>query len=500
MTGSAKPRRWWPRCAALAAVVFGLVALGLAPPPVAWYARYDSTGRILVDKRLLQSVRVAPLVSWALRAAHEPAKRWVSFDVDELLASARARARLPAAARFWVDVEAGETERVDARTDRERYAGTYWMRFLETFADEVARSPTVSAFGRLVLRDQLVKSLSFQLRVVDLVERHPEILDETVERPIVVAGPPRTMTTHAQSILGQHPDLRYVSFYEANEALDPAGVPADVLGTERDPRVFLLEVAEYLMWYLRPLMVYMFKHGPFLPAEDIHFMEPAMASPTFEIFGVFPRYSKLWLESRDNRSAYRMLRLMQRVVQWQERTRAAKLGRPYHVRRWIMKTPEHAFHLRDLYAIYPDALLVLTHRDVASVTGSYIPMVTYVSGFVNFPVDAQRMAEYLLDANEARWNHLVDEFDEVVPPSQALMVPFKDFVKDNLGWAVKMLRFAGLDSSPAVVDKLRRFIESSPREGANRFKYDIQSFGPEFEPDALRRRFARYERRFGEFF
>ena len=79
---------------------------------------------------------------------------------------------------------------------------------------------------------QLLKN---RLLVSDLLARHPEILDIPIARPIVIAGLPRTGTTHLHNLLSADPDLRSLPYWESLEPV-PAGDERPGPG-EPDPRL-----------------------------------------------------------------------------------------------------------------------------------------------------------------------------------------------------------------------------------------------------------------------
>ena len=62
--------------------------------------------------------------------------------------------------------------------------------------------------------------------------RHPEIHEIEVTAPIIIAGLPRTGTTHLHNLLAADPALRYLPYWES---IEPIPRPATV-GIEPDPR------------------------------------------------------------------------------------------------------------------------------------------------------------------------------------------------------------------------------------------------------------------------
>ena len=54
--------------------------------------------------------------------------------------------------------------------------------------------------GRATVIDRAVAALASRLELHDYVQRHPEVHDEAVERPLMIMGMPRTGTTMASYV------------------------------------------------------------------------------------------------------------------------------------------------------------------------------------------------------------------------------------------------------------------------------------------------------------
>jgi len=492
---------WATVAVALLGIVTGLLIQTLVPPKLTSYAQVLPNGKIVIDKDLIEGVeRQYPSLLrhllWLIGTGSFT--QWaMPLTEESIVSAARARSGLGPDAAFWYDAEAGEKVEGPAN-EANSYMKTYWYSRLQVLlkATREEAAPYLSAFGWFITRDTIVESLANQMRAVDLIRKHPDILKEKIDRPIVITGPPRTMTTHGQSILAQHPDVLYLRFTESRDPLQPENLDPKLVYTDADPRAKLLKIGRGLLWYIRPFFRYMFRtdeHDPGnSPNEDIFMSMLVFGSAVFRTQTYVPTYSKVWSEM-DNKPAFRFQKIVQQIIQWQERHRIGARNK-----RWLMKTPEHAGFMRDLMQVYPDAFVMLTHRNPVPVVSSFIPMVIYTAGFWNSKIDAIKFAEYQLDSLEHILNNLVDQV-EVIPKNQIMHVPFSKFVNDNYAVIEEVCRFSGLSLSPEAVNRMQKYIETSPREGANRFEYKIETFGPAFKKEALQKRFKHYMDKFQEY-
>src|SRR5699024_2380604 len=76
----------------------------------------------------------------------------------------------------------------------------------------------------------------------------------------------------------------------------------------------------------------------------------SMTSVSFECTALIPSYSR-WLASQDWTAAYR-----------RHRRNLQLIGLHDQDRRWVLKNPSHLFALDALLSVYPDAVVIQTHR------------------------------------------------------------------------------------------------------------------------------------------
>ncbi|MET0826479.1 MAG: sulfotransferase, partial [Acidimicrobiales bacterium] len=88
------------------------------------------------------------------------------------------------------------------------------------YQNEAGLSPT----GRVAAAGSVAQLLRNRLLLTDLLARHPEIHDVEIRRPMIIAGLPRTGTTHLHNLLAADPALRSLPYWES---LEPVPVPGE---------------------------------------------------------------------------------------------------------------------------------------------------------------------------------------------------------------------------------------------------------------------------------
>ena len=237
---------------------------------------------------------------------------------------------------------------------------------IPSFGDEGFREPLrlllralesegrLTLLGRIAARADIAGLLTTRLRLEADRKRYPAIADEAIRRPLFVVGLPRTGSTLLHHLLAQDPGGRVA---RAWEVMEPSP-PPERARYETDARIG--RAARRLAWFDRIAPDFKRIHplGAELPLECIAIMSASFASPRFHTTYHVPSY-QAWLASADLSPAYDFHRRFLQHLQWR-----APAGH------WVLKAPSHVFGFEPLFATYPDAVVVQTHRDPLTVLAS----------------------------------------------------------------------------------------------------------------------------------
>ena len=380
----------------------------------------------------------------------------VRFDADDVLAAAAQRAGLS-----------------DFGSDDFRARLAVQCRAIEEDAD-------LNALGRLGVHANLVRYATNRLRFEDLLRRHPEILEVKLERPLIVAGMPRTGTTHLLNLIGADTRLRSLPYWEA---LEPVPVRGEAPGRDgRDPRWTRCDASYQQMVASMPLIVAMHDMPPEHIHEEIELEELDFASYLLEWLCRPPRWRDHYL-ALDQRPHYAYMKRVLQALSW--------LRGPS---RWVLKSPQHLEQLPALLDVFPDATLVLTHRDPVAVLRSTLTMLGYGDRVRRRRVDLEGLADYWIDRVGRLLAACARDVDRL-PASQTIDVPFHEFMADDLGMVAKIYAKAGLELTSAARAQLAAFAAANPRGRHGQVVYDLEGdFG--LAPRDVRKQFAAYLERF----
>lgn len=357
--------------------------------------------------------------------------------------------------------------------------GDDWFREpLSVLCGSLRSEARLAPMGVVTLWVQIVQALAGRLRIEEEIRRHPEILQIPVERPIVIAGLPRTGTTHLHNLMSADPALRHLPYWESVEPV----LPDHERGLDPDPRIAraasVLEAAEGPLPHLRRMHDMWPEHAH----EDIQLLALSCSSFYFESFAPLPSYRD-WLKTADQAPAYAYLRRTLQVLQW------LRGGR-----RWVLKAPGHLEQLRTLIATFPDAFVVVTHRDPGEIAASLCTMMTYSARLSQDRVDPREAGRYWADRMADLLNGCLDSRD-AVPAEQSADVRFDDFMADVLGTVRELYRRAGQPFTATTEAAMTTFQADHPRGKHGSVIYDLADF--DLDGAEIRQRLSAYRQRFG---
>lgn len=326
-----------------------------------------------------------------------------------------------------------------------------------------------------------VRYATNRLLIQDYLKQHPEIHEEVIERPVIVAGMPRSGTTHLLNLLGADTRLRSNPLWECYEPLPNPLEPPREDGV--DPRYARTAEKWEMQKAASPLSAAMHPMEPDHFHEDIELQGPDFASYNFEWIARAPRFRDHYL-SHDQTPHYEYMKTVFKILQWRD----VQAGLPR--KRWVTKCPQHLEQLPVLKRVFPDATVAITYRDPVEVIQSAITMIAYGERMSYPDIDARGLLEYWTDRIETLLRANVRD-RHVWPEEQSVDVPFETFMADDMAVVRAVRAKAGLPETEQANREVARFIADHPRGKYGQIVYNLErDFG--IRPSELRKRFDFY--------
>jgi len=400
-----------------------------------------------------------------------------------------ANPRLTEAQRAAIDY--GETLRVDLGRDAilrdameitglNDWGPVDFVERLDLLCDEWGNDEGLLGIGRLTLRNKLLQFASNRLLLQDMFNRHPEIDDISIEAPLIVAGLPRSGTTHLVNLIARDTRFRSLPLWESYEPVPSPG--EGMLADGTDPRYRRCAEAWESMRQFTPHIAAMHPMNPDHIHEELELMGPNFGSYNMEwLASMSPRWRDHYY-NEDQTYQYDYMKRVLKLLLWQQRGS----DRPT---RWVLKCPQHLEQLPVLHRVFPDATIAITHRDPVSAIQSAVTMLAYG--------DRMRRKQVRLDELLAYWTDRIEHLLRAcvrdrgsLAGDRSIDVPFHEFIEDDVGWVEKIYDKAGLELDDAARARFEAFVRANS-ESYGRVVYDLKNqFNA--DPRTLRERFAFY--------
>ena len=368
-----------------------------------------------------------------------------------------------------------------ARTGLDEFGPDDFRERLGVQLDEVNADDERTGIGRLVVFGDCVRYAANRLRIHALLEEHPEILDVPIERPVIVIGLPRSGTTNLVNLLAADSRFRSMPLWESYE---PVPDPTEAMGADGvGPRWTRCDEAWSLMQQAAPFVAAMHPMEPDHVHEEIELQCPDFSSYNHEWVCRAPRWRDYYL-AHDQTPHYAYMKRVLQILQW------------YRPRdRWVLKSPQHLEQIGPLMTTFPDATIVVTHRDPVAVVQSTITMNCYGARTTYRETRPEWYRDYWTD----RIGRLIDASlrdRHLLPADRTLDVFFDRYMDDEPSTIARIYELAGIELTERAWAEIEAYRVTHPRSRGGRVVYDLRG---DFRttPEAVRERFADYMDAFG---
>ena len=328
---------------------------------------------------------------------------------------------------------------------------------LDSYANEAGLTELGSKMFRYFLKGALIARLMSEASW----RATPSYADVEITRPIFVTGLPRTGTTALHRLL----------------AADPAHQGLEMWLTEfpqpRPPRE---------QWANNPVYQQIdagiaqhhvenpeFMGLHYLDAGEVEecwqLLRQSIMSISYESLAYVPTYSK-WLAEQDWTPAYA-----------RHRQNLQMIGSNDPGKRWVLKNPSHLFALDALMAVYPDALVIQTHRAPETIIASMCSLAEHATPGWSTVFVGDTIGRTQLDL----WSRGLHQFSQAraqYDEAQFLDVEFDDLRADPLGTVERVYAALGTEISGEARAAMVA-LDAESASGARRphHRYDLSDYG-----------------------
>ncbi len=370
-------------------------------------------------------------------------------------------------------------DRACARAGQDDFGDLWFLEPMQHFIDAANAESRSTVAGRASQAETTINGLVNRLRMVEDIKRHPEILDEDVRVAGIILGLPRTGSTLFQRLLASVPGMTAMRWFEGQNY---ARFPGEARGEPAER----IELAQGIIddWLkLAPDLLSIHPLEPGAPDEEVMIMGQMFVSTMVEGMNHVPSFAR-WLNGYDQSRGYEDFKTILKYLQWQDPARRGS--------GWILKSPSHLPYTDVVARAFPDALLIMTHRDPVQTVPSYISLQASLYQ-LNASIGDKEVAAFWFP-RLVEWMTRFQAARERIGEDRFIDIDYRAVVKRPMVEAERVLARFGISADARVETALVEFLAGNKREQRPVHDYSAERFG--LTDETISQAFAAYRARF----
>ena len=326
-----------------------------------------------------------------------------------------------------------------------------WRSRLDSMVRAIETESDLSVVGRLCTRQEILRSLRTRLFMTRKLKECPAILDEEIVAPIIVTGQGRSGTSILFELLALDPAARSIAAWEATNPVPQTDDVAALMAQTEPEQEFWADI--------QPEYASVHEHRSDLPVECISAMMPSFAS------------FQWWIENSmtswmpDFVAALQFHKVFLQIRQYEEPKKT-----------WVLKTPVYLPVLDLVFQFFPDAWVLLTHRDPLKTMPSGMSTLASVRWQRSDSVDLEKLTASAAGSYDLMV-HVKQRRDNGDFPDQIADVHFRDQMRDPVEGIRSAYALAGRRFDEAHADRIRAYLDSKPKGKFGKHEYLPEDWG-----------------------
>lgn len=365
------------------------------------------------------------------------------------------------------------------RTGLSDFGDTWFLEPMDKFIESANSEARLTPAGVAAQTEVIVKGLASRLRMFEDIKRHPEILDEKVEVAGIILGLPRTGSTIFHRLLASSPGMTAIRWFEAQNF---APFPGETPGDPQERRAYAKAMIEGWL-QAAPELASIHPLDPEAPDEEILILGQMFVSTMVEGMTFVPGFTR-WLDDYDQSRGHEDLKTILQYLQWQEPSRRGS--------KWVLKSPSNLPYAEVAAKAFPDALLIMTHRDPLQTVPSYVSMqaALYKLGAT---IDDRDVGAFWFP-RLVNWMKRFEVARERIGEDRFVDIDYREVARDPLRQAQRVLERMGLPADGGSEAAMAEFMAGNQREQRPTHDYSLERFG--LDEEEVKQAFAQYRDRY----
>jgi len=332
---------------------------------------------------------------------------------------------------------------------------------LQAAVASLATEPGLGEEGRARAIGQFGDNLRRLSLIAADLERHPEIAEVEIKRPVFILGLPRCGTSLLHALIDADPSVRTPLSWEV-AAPSP---PPEAASFDTDPRAGAFDA--YVDANFQGKWADVRKAHPIgarIPQECGMILETAFESLNLTMLFRLRDYYNWYLKA-DTRFAYQVHKMWLQHLTWHNPGKYT-----------VLKVQEHMYHVPELLSVYPDAVFVQPHRDPVTVMASISRLLEVIRSISFEHQDRAELGEELLHLWHDGQVRMM-AYRQAHPDLPIHDMRYKDIARDPVGAVRGIYAFAGMEFTPEAEAGIRGWLAANPADKHGRHSYSLGDYG-----------------------
>lgn len=331
-------------------------------------------------------------------------------------------------------------------------------------------------FGALAVKSLLERTLYGRFKVEQVLAENPEIEQSVIKEPVFIIGMPRTGTTILHATMHEDPAHRSPLAWEC---LLP--YPAPKVESYTDNEQFKTVTKEFDQLF-KLVPDFLKKHYMAADSPQECLGINALDFNTFQISAQLyvPSYMD-WFAHRADR--LNTMRFHKRFLQYLQ-SGGVKADR------WLLKSPVHLMRLPEIFEVYPDAKIIMTHRDPTNIVASTASLISSVRTLYSDHEDSARTGHEQAETWSLYFNKFLESRQKIDKEDQILDLKFEDFVGDQFNTVNRIYDHFNWKMSDEGEACIKAFLAKNPKDKNGVHQYPLEKFG--LTEDKINQQFSQY--------
>ena len=334
---------------------------------------------------------------------------------------------------------------------------------LERLIHSLRHETRLTPFGKFAMRNAVQRSANSRFLVEKAIAENPAILDEPIDGPVFIIGMPRSGTTILQALLYRDAAHRSPLCWEC---LLPC--PAPTPETYGDnPRIETIRKEFDIMFKLVPDLRMKHYMAADAPQECVGITALNFCSYQYLAQANLPSYDH-WLASGADQ--LQNLRWHKRFLQFLQSGGI----RPV---RWLLKSPLHVIRVKELFDVYPDARIVMPHREPSTFIASVASLLSSMRSLYTDRHDPVRTGQELVKTWGGYLNRFLRDRENLDREDSFIDFHFDEFVGDQMRVVETIYDRFGWQLDPPSRARMEGFLLEERKDKHGVHAYSLEQFG-----------------------